>query len=356
MSDPQGRLGQDSEAGLLKTFPDSEWSEEMPSVILFPSNKPSSRADAVILDQWVTNSLTRYAEKIANSSTEAGPELPKVVDELVPILSIGLHEVVRQVTHHCLERGVVLEKIWRTYVELFERALAETRALLRYHKARTLRVEEGLARTRGELEEVQQRHPEQIEKLSKTLAAKFAQRQEELEDQLRQLRNENAVLKQHLQEHSSSVAAWFPLFEGYKNSGYRETLQSTGPGLPSTTTPEARIAADFKRILQTLPAEGRRRVGFFVSSLLGLRGSQLVENPETVEGLMERKDHNAWKIDLLTTRLKELKGDKRPSSVGSEKAFSTISPVSPQGSPPMSAISAKSGESGGTRPRRSRVD
>ena len=62
------------------------------------------------------------------------------VQELVPVLSIGLNEVVRQapaisrtavgcvggvlsprvfsrkVSQHCLERGVVLEKIWRTYV------------------------------------------------------------------------------------------------------------------------------------------------------------------------------------------------------------------------------------------------
>lgn len=321
---PDSGTVDDSDAGLSKGFPQSEWSEEMPSVILFPSNKPSSRADAVILDQWVTNALTKYADKMSGGSEV---DLPKVVDELVPILSIGLHELVRQVTHHCLERGVVLEKIWRTYVELFERALAETRALLRFHKARTLRVEEGLARTRGELEEVQQRHPEQIEKLSKTLATKFAQRQEELEDQLRQLRNENTVLKQHLQEHSCSVAAWFPLFEDYKNSTYRETLQATGPGMPSATTPEARIATDFKRILQTLPAEGRRRVGFFVSSLLGLRGSQLVDNPETVEGLMERKDHNAWKIDLLTARLKELKGD-RTLGAASEKSPTGSAPAS----------------------------
>eukprot|EP00427_Karlodinium_veneficum_P019662 CAMPEP_0169131144 /NCGR_PEP_ID=MMETSP1015-20121227/38093_1 /TAXON_ID=342587 /ORGANISM="Karlodinium micrum, Strain CCMP2283" /LENGTH=408 /DNA_ID=CAMNT_0009195391 /DNA_START=40 /DNA_END=1262 /DNA_ORIENTATION=- len=286
----------------------SQWSEEMPNVILFPTNKPSSRADAVVLDQWVTTSLARYAQKMAN--TKEGPgDLPRMVDELVPILSIGLHEVVRQVTHHCLERGVVLEKIWRTYVELFERALAETRALLRYHKARTQRVDTELVRTAGELTDIQQRHPEQIEKLSKTLANKFTQRQEELEDQLKTVRHENNVLMQHLAEHSNNVKAWFPLFDYYKHSSYRATLQNTGAAMPSATTPEARIAADFKRILTAMPVDGRRRVGFFVSSLLGLRGSELVENPETLESLTERREHNTWKIDMLNQRIKELRGE-----------------------------------------------
>lgn len=277
-------------------------------MILFPTNKPSSRADAVILDRWVTSALGKYAEKMSNSPQQEG-NLPQVIDELVPILSIGLHEVVRQVTHHCLERGVVLEKIWRTYVELFERALAETRALLRFHKARTVRVTGEQERTRDELEQVQQRHPLQIEKLSRTLANKFAQRQEELEEQLKNLRHENNVLKQHLQEHSNNVNAWFPLFDSYKESAYKATLATTGPQLPSTTTPESRIAADFKRILTAMPTEGRRRVGFFVSSLLGLRGSELVENPETIDSLTERREHNAWKIGLLQDRIKELRGE-----------------------------------------------
>merc|ERR1712232_1250355 len=124
--------------------------------------------------------------------------------------------VVRQVTQHCLERGVVLEKIWRTYVELFERALDETRASLRKHKERTARVEAELAKTREELSALQAKHPEQIAKLSRTLAGKFTQRQEELEEQLKSLQSENQVLYQHLQEQGSSVQCWFPLFQKYK--------------------------------------------------------------------------------------------------------------------------------------------
>ncbi|CAE8713240.1 unnamed protein product, partial [Polarella glacialis] len=76
------------------------------------------------------------------------------VEELVPILSIGLNEIVRQVSQHCLERGLVLEKIWRTYVELFERALADARATLKKQKERTSKLEAELVRIQNELEEL----------------------------------------------------------------------------------------------------------------------------------------------------------------------------------------------------------
>lgn len=274
----------------------------MPEAVLFPANKPSSRADAAILDQWITKAFESYAQRIDGSKGEE--DLTKIVEELVPILSIGLHEVVRQVTQHCLERGVVLEKIWRTYVELFERALNDTRALLCCHKEKTARVEAELNRTKSELTALQAKHPEQIQKLSKTLTGKFAQRQEELEMQLKTLRTENNVLKQHLKEQGASVKLWFPLFKKYKDSRYKKMLVNAQNPLPASSMPETRIAADFKRILTVMPADGRRRVGFFVSSLLGLCGTQLTA--DTPEALIERKEHNQWKIEHLEARLREL--------------------------------------------------
>jgi hypothetical protein len=264
-----------------------------------------------VLSQWITSALGRYADKLSIAGDEEG-NLSQVVDEMVPILSIGLHEVVRQVTQHCLERGVVLEKIWRTYIELFERALSETRALLRFHKDRTMRVQEEHERVKQELRGVQRRHPEQIEKLSNTLMNKFSQRQEELEEQLRSLRYENNVLKLHLEEQAQSVKAWFPLFDTYKDSYFKHTLLISHPTFPSSTQPESRLASDFKRIITAMPEEGRRRVSFFVSSLLGLRATD-VNDQETVESLTEQRDHNAWQIDRLQERIKELRSVRKAS-------------------------------------------
>jgi len=299
----------DSQAGSsIEPHAKSQWSNEMPQAILFPANKPSCRADAVILDQWMTNAFANYAQRASASQGTSGEDeqLSKAIEDLVPILSIGLHETVRQVSQHCLERGVVLEKIWRTYVELIERALAETRAALRRHKEKSARVEADLQRTRRELADLQEKHPEQIAKLSNTLAGKFAQRQEELEDQLKSVGLENQALSQHLREQGASLYSWFPLFTKYKDSKYRKSLAQRAPEQVTGGSPEARLAADFKRILTTMPADGRRRVGFFISSLLGLRGSQLAD--DTVEALTERSNHNKWKIEQLENRLRELKG------------------------------------------------
>lgn len=294
-----------------------------PPVILFPANKPSSRADAVILDRWVTQALESYARRSQAQGTE---DLSRAVDELVPVLSIGLHEVVRQVTHHCLERSVVLEKIWRTYVELFERALNETKASLRRHKDRTGKVEAQLARTRQELSELQSRHPEQIEKLSKTLAGKFAQRQEELEDKLKHFRQENGALQQHLLAQSGSLRSWFPLFEQYKDSSLRDVLMAEPAVLPSSVAPEAGIAADFQRIVCAMEPDRRRRVGFFVSSLLGLRTGQAQVGSDTVEGLTERRDVNKKRLSELELRLRELEMEMSASKPRPPESASEAKP------------------------------
>merc|ERR1719277_2914562 len=110
----------------------------------------------------MTNAFANYAQRSASSDSVPAEDeiLAKAIEELVPLLSIGLHEIVRQVTQHCLERGVVLEKIWRTYVELFERALSETKASLKRHTERTGRVEEQLSRAREDLSELQSKHPD----------------------------------------------------------------------------------------------------------------------------------------------------------------------------------------------------
>lgn len=288
-----------------------QWAQEMPlAPPMFSKNKPSCRMDAVILNKWISSVLDRYAEKMAAGKELKQQSLPQVVDELVPMLALGLHELSRQVKQSCNERGVVLEKIWRSYVELFDRALEETRGLLRLHQERTNRVKDKLHTTNAELEDLKKRQPQQSHKLSATLNNKFIQRQEELNNLLKKVRHENANLVEVKEDRVRNVETWFPRFDAYKDTYLRALLKNVKAELPSHTTPESRIAADFKRILSVMPMEARRRVGFFVSSLLGLRGTELVDNPETVDSLLERKEHNDWTINLLGEKLKVLQKRK----------------------------------------------
>lgn len=282
-----------------------QWSRSMPPALLFPGNKPTSRADAVMLDRWIADSLASYAERTGSREETGEEDLSMAVEELVPILSIGLHEIVRQVTQHCIERGVVLEKIWRTYVELFERSLKETRAALQKHKDRTSKVEADLANTEEELRAMQMKHPEQLRKLSTTLSRKFGQRQEELQEQLGSLLGENNQLQEHLDGQAASLKTWFPNFDAYRNCSYRRSMWNRPKVPPNTKAPEAALTADYMRILNAMPPDSRRRVGFFVSSLLGLRSSLVTA--DSVEGLVERRDHNKWKIEQLEGRLQKLR-------------------------------------------------
>ncbi|CAE7236379.1 unnamed protein product [Symbiodinium natans] len=295
--------------------PGSTWPEMMPEAILFPANKPTSRADAQVLARWVSASFQTYAKrsKHADSKELCEEDLTKMVQELVPVLSIGLNEVVRQVSQHCLERGVVLEKIWRTYVELFEQALGESREALRRQKDKTAKAEAELQRVREEAAELKVKHPAQLEKLRQTLTTKFDQRQNELVQQLTSTRSENRALKVHLEEQLSKQHAWFPMFAVYKESRYRRALLGKAVAeLPKAASVEARLASDFRRILSSLPADVRRRVGFFISSLLGFRGVGL--SAVTSEALQERKELNAKKIKELKAKLRQLKGEDTSES------------------------------------------
>lgn len=280
----------------------SQWSQEMPEVILFPPNKPSSRADAAILNRWVSVAFANYAQRVAGWSPEASDdEVARAVEELVPVLSIGLHEIVRQVRQHCTERALVLEKIWRTYVELFERALSETRAALRRHREKTARVEAELEQIQLEVHELQKKHPEQLERLSSTLSGKFTQRQSELAEQIQTKKGESKALNNHFQEQENSFHAFFPMFNKYKDSSLKRPVQVQPPVTPAATTAEGKLTADFKRVLLAMSTEQRRRVSFFIGTLLGLKSSQI--SAATRGALLDRKEHNRKRIERLEAQL-----------------------------------------------------
>lgn len=306
-SDAQFERSFGSQSARETRHQDSSWSDVIPEAILFPANKPSSRADAQVLDQWVSASFSNYAQRFDSPKFQEDNDehLTNAVEELVPVLSIGLNEIVRQVSQHCLERGLVLEKIWRTYVDLFERALSESRAALRKQKERTARSETELGRLRAELEDLKQKHPEQLERLSTTLSGKFSQRQEELVQQLMNIRGESRALRVHFDEQFAKLESWFPLFPKYRDSKYRRSLPRVANNVAPVGPPELKLAADFKRILGSLPPDSRRRVNFFISSLLGYRARGV--GHATADTLAERKEMNVQKIDELEERLAELK-------------------------------------------------
>lgn len=337
-------------AKVSKTF-----KEEL-DTLLIPGPKPASRADAMMIDNWVATALGRYVDKTRGRDEN----ITGAVEDLVPILSIALHEVVRELTHECSERGIVVEKIWRTFVELFERVLRDVRGLLALHKRKTQDLTEALEGSKVELERLKSKYPAQVEKVRRALEQRFSLRQQELADQLKYREGENDALMDHLEKHRSDVQAWFPNFGLYKDSELRRSVGKGGakgtegrkgrsardakeaPGskepspskevnmdgvdIQALEDPAVAVSVDLARVLTMIAPGERRLIGFYVSSMLGLTDKATIEEltRRTEASLTERKEELSdlkLRAEELELEIAALRGDDvlSPTSVPSPK-------------------------------------
>mmetsp|Transcript_5445 Transcript_5445/g.9706 ORF Transcript_5445/g.9706 Transcript_5445/m.9706 type:complete len:425 (-) Transcript_5445:97-1371(-) len=244
---------------------------------VFPSDNPSSRTDAVMLDNWISKSLEEVEDNLA-ATQRSRDDFADTVEELVPILSIALHEIVRQVMHHCPERGTALQKIWRTYVELFERVLEQMRQSLKVHKDRTTEIQQQLKQANQEVKELKREHPEQMHTIISELEAKFMQRQRNYEQDLQEAEEENLTAKTAIRTQHAELKNWYPGFFHYQDSFVKNLLPQAEHGSFSAKAmfkesavedgaPEVAMAEDFKRLLAALPPERRKVIG---KDLMGL--------------------------------------------------------------------------------------
>lgn len=253
---------------------------------VFPSNSPSSREDAVMLDAWITKSLSKYATGGEGEGADSKEGLAQAVEDLVPILSVALHEIVRQVTHHCPERGTVLENIWTTYVELFDRVLQQMRSSLREQKLKTHEVVHQLSEAKRSLRRLRKEHPERLRAVIEELESKFMNKQRDIHAKIHEAENENTRLKEELRTHQRLMDVWYPGFVLYQDSHIKKlvpqfsgrrlvmqqhsaaatvnSLQEMGLAdeeAEDDLQPEVAVAEDFKRLLAVLPPEQRRMIG-----------------------------------------------------------------------------------------------
>lgn len=305
------------EAHFLPTDTNSVYSEVdgMWHTKVFPSDTPSSRKDAEMLDAWITRALKRHQESSVQMHTrsdgslggkEKKDDLVQTVEALIPILSVALHEVVRQVTYQCSERGVALDKIWRTYVELFHRVLRQMQQSMRDQKQRTLETQSSLNDVKEELSGLRRSHPAHMHDVIANLEETFRSKQKEHEEDLVNLEHENTTLKTDMRANHRELEIWYPNFSQYQDSYIKnkiphnlhrratrmermdrlkslrfESSASFGPvmSVRSTKTdktefaaeesddpddevpPEVAIAEDFKRLLAVLPPDKRRLIG-----------------------------------------------------------------------------------------------
>ena len=86
--------------------------------VLFPSKVPAGRRDVVLLHAWVNDMIARLKQTSSNLREE------EMLKDAQLLFSVAFHEIIRQVSVHCLERGYLMGKIWWSEMELFQRLLA----------------------------------------------------------------------------------------------------------------------------------------------------------------------------------------------------------------------------------------
>ncbi|CAK9063281.1 Erythronolide synthase, partial [Durusdinium trenchii] len=275
---------------------------------VFPSESPSSRTDAVMLDNWISKTLGEIQKNLLESQ-RCRDDFAVTVQELVPVLSVALHEIVRQVMHHCQERGVALQKIWRTYVELFERVLEQMQRSLTIHKERTAEVQEELKEANQEVRQLKREHPEQMHNIISDLEAKFLQRQKNFERDLQEAEEENMAAKTAIRTQHKELESWYPGFQLYQDSFVKNLLPQTDHGGMSSkmfkesvddAAPEVAMAEDFKRLLAALPPDKRKVIG---QDLMGLIDGDEVEKISDAPFNMEEKAQEIAEIERLQCEL-----------------------------------------------------
>eukprot|EP00742_Colponemidia_sp_Colp-10_P001595 GILJ01001714.1.p1 GENE.GILJ01001714.1~~GILJ01001714.1.p1 ORF type:complete len:479 (-),score=60.50 GILJ01001714.1:180-1616(-) len=235
-------------------------SEGLFHTVVFPASKPSSRRDAILLDHWMTTVLEEQSYKIQNAS-----DLSTVVDEIVPVLSTGVNEVVRQVTLQCTERGMLLDKMWRTYVQLFQRVLSDYKRKMHNQEERVQALLREKANHHAEMADLRKKHAEQMHKLIQTVENKYVQKQTECETLLASRTEELHVLRQRLKDLSQDTKTFLPNLAHYRSASIKKKLPlaqviSLGQtGEMTDRQSEEALSMDVSRLMAALGHANRRK-------------------------------------------------------------------------------------------------
>ena len=105
---------------------------------------PAGRKDAQALLKWLDSMLGQ----VANNSTD----IESILQSALSIYEVCFHEVVRQVSIQCKERGELISRVWKAYISLLERALRISQAAQQSQLSKFKQEKETLkAKTSAEL-------------------------------------------------------------------------------------------------------------------------------------------------------------------------------------------------------------
>eukprot|EP00002_Diphylleia_rotans_P021127 TRINITY_DN4112_c0_g1_i5.p1 TRINITY_DN4112_c0_g1~~TRINITY_DN4112_c0_g1_i5.p1 ORF type:complete len:1124 (-),score=255.28 TRINITY_DN4112_c0_g1_i5:1500-4871(-) len=142
---------------------------------VFPSRQPSNRQEVL----YLAETFERMLQKTDESGSYTGLEF---IDARRKIHDACYNELLRQVTVHCVERGVLMKRIWGGYIDIFE-------SLRQLDLAR---IEELLMQ--------QAKLREYYEKMIADINESHRQEVSDLKNQIARLEDDNAHLRRQIRE------------------------------------------------------------------------------------------------------------------------------------------------------------
>eukprot|EP00397_Hematodinium_sp_SG-2012_P051176 GEMP01059837.1.p1 GENE.GEMP01059837.1~~GEMP01059837.1.p1 ORF type:complete len:273 (+),score=88.75 GEMP01059837.1:188-1006(+) len=228
------------------------------------TKQPPSRLDAVVLRGWIATAVEQV--HMLKQGHVPKKEVTAMVERTVPMLARCLHEIIRQSECHCVDLGIVLGKLWRTYVELFDRALRDLNGLLKQQETHVSEVEVELQRVRKEIHDMETRHPSHLEQLGQSLKTKFALRHQEHYDRLKFRDAETHGAELLLAERKKDIKLVLPNFERYCDA-----LEINEPEMherPHRTNQDVvgALAVDIERLVKG--TKSREEISIYIGPLL----------------------------------------------------------------------------------------
>lgn len=144
--------------------------------VVFPAVEPNTRADSMQLDRWMhkymrLDGATLGQLKGVLAGADCG-EAAEVARRNLHVLDMAHAELVRQVAHHCHERGVLMMQMWQASRDLYESILREQQSVMVGLHRRVLDAAHHTQQVQAQMEEVQRAHAAQVLGLASTSRAR----------------------------------------------------------------------------------------------------------------------------------------------------------------------------------------
>lgn len=166
---------------------------------------PSGRKEVGIIIAWLENMIQAFVNEPSDLTLE------EKVRRASMIYTVCFKEVVRQVTNHCIERGILLQKIWNAQIDIYCAKEDENVKKIEEFQKRILEVlkscKEKYERKLKDLENGNEKLKEKVEEKDKEILA---------------LRNKVEEIKTQNDKDRHSLIMSFTKFSGVKEPGERE--------------------------------------------------------------------------------------------------------------------------------------